>query len=266
MSTYSSSGLVRHPSSRPRITRFIKLYLSIEPTDYWFHQTLTFKDNKTDEVEAKRYLAKLLDTLRKGYPQMPALFVQERQQRLGVHYHVLFFLFGPQPHTPEETRKQLQTEVFRRWSGINGGVLQQNANRMTLRSKNPVGLEYLLKGIQPTAGSTKREAMWFGVRQGQVLKAHAVPVSAKQVRDAFRDIFKFRTRETASPNITKTAPSPSKPSIAGLKAYLEWTGAAEDWPTFKRQSSGKAVSDSDFLDSLNPPNSTPKTADDGSTL
>ena len=121
---------------------------------------------------------------------MPALFVQERQRRQGIHYHVIFLLFGPQPLPPEATRAQLSREIFTRWKAINGGTVEQHANWLTLRSKNMFGLDYLLKGIDPTGTGLARATHWSGVRLNQIIKANSNSVTKKEVSAAFRYLFK----------------------------------------------------------------------------
>ncbi len=250
MSTYLSNDVVKLKCSCASVRRFIKTYLSIQETDYWFRQTLTFKDNRTDEAEAKVYLIRLLDSLRKEFPQMPALFVQERQQRQGIHYHVIFLLFGPQPLPPEDTRAQLKKAIFSRWKSINGGKVHEQANWLTLRGKNLIGLDYLLKGIDPTGKQLTRATHWNGVRLNHILKANAKPVTKKEVSAAFSFVFNRRRvavgKQTPTERVRYT-----KDSIQGMKAYLEWTGAAADWKTCKRDIVGKNVSDVDFLAYLN---------------
>ncbi|MGH7234128.1 MAG: rolling circle replication-associated protein, partial [Candidatus Saccharimonadales bacterium] len=125
MGTENSDDVIVVTRSRASVRRFIKDYLAIKATPYWFHQTLTFKDAKLDEKTAKGYLIALLDSLRKQFPKMPPLFVQERQRRQGLHYHVIFMLFGPQPLPPEETRLVLEDEIFPRWKAIAGGKVVQ---------------------------------------------------------------------------------------------------------------------------------------------
>ena len=223
-------------ASRAITRRFIRDFLAIGETDYWFHQTLTFKDAKTDEKTAKLLLYRLLDSLGKAFPDMPALFVQERQKRQGLHYHVIFMLFGAQQRTPEETRTMLADEIFPRWREIAGGKVVRNANQLKLRQKNLFALWYLLKGVEPTGDKTARQLHWHGVRKGKIITANARPVSNQEIRTAWNFVFAGRRAVKPEP---PAEPTNQVPDIAGMKAYLEWTGGAIDWEAFKRAETGR---------------------------
>ena len=60
-------------ASRPSIRKFIKSFLGLNRTDYWFHQTLTFKGKITDKIRAKKCIKRLLDNLEDFYPEMAAI-------------------------------------------------------------------------------------------------------------------------------------------------------------------------------------------------
>lgn len=132
MGIHISTSPTKVKASRASVQRFIKDYLAIGETAYWFHQTLTFKDAKTDEKTAKGHLYALLDSLGKAFPDMPALFVQEWQKRQGLHYHVIFMLFGAQRLSPAATRTMLDDEIFPRWRKITGGKVVRDANQLKL--------------------------------------------------------------------------------------------------------------------------------------
>ena len=230
-------------ASRAGVRRFIMDFLAISETPYWFHQTLTFKDAKTDQKTAKRLLYRLLDSLGKAFPDMPALFVQEWQKRKGLHYHVIFMRFGAQPQTPAETRTMLDNEIFPRWREITGGKVVRDANQLKLREKSLYALRYLLKGVEPTDGKTTRQTLWHGSRKSKIIAANSKPVSKQEVRTAWN--FVFAGRKTVKPE-PPAKPTNQVPDIAGMKAYLEWTGSAIDWEAFKRSETGRKgkVSDS----------------------
>lgn len=250
------------PRSRKSIRGFIKLVLGINDTPYWFHQTLTFKDCHTDAAKARIYLNGLLDLMRKKHPLMPALYVEERQKRLGLHCHVIFMLFGKQSLPPKEMRRELVQPIFARWNKINDGKLEQIGNWLTLPPQCG-GLRYLLKGVKPTGQKTVREH-WYGVRQGDVIRANSHPVSRQDVRKAWERVFKLPSVPNVKPAL-KPARVPAKKhhtmrNIDSMKSYLEWTGAAMDFETFKRIETGRKgkVSDTDYLKFLNGQNSEPE--------
>ena len=93
--------------SKQTIRRFIKFFLAIDPTPYWFHQTLTFKGHMNDQGVAKERLKKLLDSLGKVHRNMAAFFVQESKEGLDIHFHLIFLFFGPQTRSPKAVRQWL---------------------------------------------------------------------------------------------------------------------------------------------------------------
>lgn len=248
MGTKNTDEVIIVKRSRASVRRFIKDFIAIRDTPYWYHQTLTFKDAKTDEKDAKGYLNKLLDSLRKAFPEMPALFLQEWQKRKGLHYHVIFMLFGEQPVSPEAKRKELEKEIFPRWKAITGGHAVRDANWLTKPPKGIYGLWYLLKGVVPTNDKITRQPHWHGVRQVEIIKANSKQVSKQEARTAWN--FVFSGRKTVNPDsATATAEKIfTMPDIEGMKAYLEWTGSAIDWEVFKRHETGRKgkVSDADL--------------------
>lgn len=181
---------------------------------------------------------------------MPALFIQERQRRRGIHYHVIFLLFGSQPLPPEAMRAKLSTEIFDRWHAINGGTVLRQANWLTLRQKDLIGLSYLLKGVDPTGKKLARATHWWGVRLSGVLKANSLPVPKKEVSAAFRFVFNRQTVAIRTPKPIERVKF-TKDSIDYFKAYLRETGAAHDWKSYKRSICGKNVSDDEFLVRMN---------------
>lgn len=78
-------------------------------------------------------------------------------REFGLHYHILFLLFGAQRLSPVETRTMLDDEIFPRWRKITGGKVVRDANQLKLREKSLYGLWYLLKGVEPTAGKLMRQ-------------------------------------------------------------------------------------------------------------
>lgn len=231
--------------SRAAARRFIRDFLAIGQTDYWFHQTLTFKDARTDEKTAKKLLYRLLDSLGKAFPDMPALFVQEWQKRQGLHYHVVFMVFGPQPRTPEEMRVMLEGEIFPRWYKLTGGTVVRAANQLKLRQGGLYALRYILKGIEPTDEKQKRQPHWHGIRKRGIITAHARSVTKQEVRTAWNFIFAGRKMVKPEPPAQVID---RLPDLAGMKAYLEETGAGADWEAFKRAVTGRRgkVSDNDL--------------------
>jgi len=152
--------------------------------------------------------------------------------------------------SPDAMRRRLSKEIFSRWHQINGGAVERHANWLTLRSKNLIGLDYLLKGVAPTGEGLARTTHWYGVRQNHILKANSVPVSKTEVGDAFRFVFNRRTVAIRTHKPIERAKF-TEDSIQIMKDYLETTGAAADWSTHKRIIVGKNVSDDGFLAYLN---------------
>lgn len=233
--------------SRASARRFIKLFFVIKPTDYWFHQTLTFKGAVNDAQVAQVALKKLLDALEEAYPAMACFFVREHNQSLGTHFHVIFMFFGQQPMQPEQMRQEFGAAVFDRWNKIHDGTLARQANRMTLQRKDFGCISYLLKGIAPTGRALGRETHWHGVRNRELIAANSLPVSPKLIREHFLLLFpkppKNQPKAQAAPKFTMQ-------SLDFMKAYLETKGVHE-WKDWKRLTAGRNMSDADFVDYLN---------------
>jgi hypothetical protein len=245
--------IIKIECSRASVRRFIKEVLAINQTDYWFHQTLTIKYNICNDSEVRGYLLKLLDSLRKTYPQMPAIYVEERQKNKTLHFHVIFMLFGEQSLSPEETRLKLASKILRRWKKVSAGKVDPRGNWLTIRPQGLPALWYLLKGIEPTSGKLERKKLWHGVRLENIIKANSrTDVSKKEIRDAWEHVFPKRGVEIA----------PREPrhyftenSLAYMKAKVDMDGIW-DWATFKKiemggKSTEKRVSDEDFINFLN---------------
>ncbi len=168
------------------------MFLGINPTDYWFHQTLTFKDRVSDMATAHADLKKLLDSLGRVIPDMACFWIAEYQKSLGIHFHVIFLFFGWQALQPEPMRKAFGHAVFTRWNRLHDGKLARVANKMTLRKKDFGCLSYLLKSITPTDDRLAREPHWHGVRNRKLITANSSPVERKEVLVTYEQIFGLR--------------------------------------------------------------------------
>lgn len=228
-------------SSKPSIRRFIKYYLGINPTPYWFHQTLTFQNRVTSEKEAKRHLKRLLDSLEKDYTNMAAFFVQGIQQNEGIHFHLIFMMFGEQPESPDITKQSLGKDVFARWNRIHENLLSRQANLMTLRKKDDDCIWYLLKRhISPTDDKLPRQCLWNGVRNRRLSRLNSLPVSKQQVSETYYNIF---------PKPPKPVPPLfTKQNMQVIRNYIEGV-KNRDWASYKRAElkSTKRVSDAAYM-------------------
>lgn len=259
--------------SKPSIQRFIKLWLSLKETPYWFHQTLTLGQQIEDFAVAKPILEKLFDSLEvemgKKY-DMGAVYIMAHQNNGRVHFHVVFFFYGMPAETPEELASILRREVWKRWKKLNSGI-NHTGNRLTIRTK-PDGLRYLAEHL--TVGKTTKEKgkpSWYGLRNKRLIEENALSVTTKRVRHEFDRFFPVVKPTTAVVVVTKQPKGVfyDRRKLADLKHYVDADGVY-DWDSFKRVQTGRKgkVSDFDFINFLNAQNGwkSVKLDDDGETL
>jgi hypothetical protein len=178
--------------SRRSILRFIKYYLTLNETPYWFHQTLTFTEPLRDFEHAKPYLRKLLDSvgveLKKQY-EVASLYILGRQERMAVHFHVLFLFYGQPSLSPEELRPKLWNIVWPRWKKLSNKA-EPWGNRLTLRTKAN-GLWYLLQHVTiAKTGKKEGEPLWWGKRSKRLIAKNSRQPSEDEVRKAFNTNFR----------------------------------------------------------------------------
>jgi len=175
--------------SRASARRFVKLFLSINETPYWFHQTLTFKDRMLNEARARKYLKVLLDALEKAYPEMACFWVREfREKENGIHFHAICLFFGEQSASPDRMRETFGADVFERWNGIHGNTLFRRANLMTLQRKDFRCIEYLTKYVALSVG-IKRGLHWYGIRNDEKIRANSTEPQKAQVAEYLYRLF-----------------------------------------------------------------------------
>jgi hypothetical protein len=175
--------------SRASARRFVKLFLCINETLYFFHQTLTFKGRMLDEARARRYLKVLLDSLEKAYPEMACFWVIEfREKESGIHFHLIFLFFGQQSASPERMRETFGADVFKRWNAIHGNILFRGANLMKLRKKEFGCIEYLTKDLK-LSSDTRRDLHWYGIRNKAMINAHSRAPQKAQVTEYLYRLF-----------------------------------------------------------------------------
>ena len=235
--------------SRESVRRFTKLILSLGETPFWFHQVLTFKERTEDPAKAKRILKKFLDSIHlemRKHGEMATVFLMGRQQSMRIHFHLIILFYGSLPSTPEQLAEILRGEAWERWLKLNKGV-RKSANWLTIQTK-PRALHYLFwKHVQ--IGKTKKEtkkATWFGVRNHRLIKAHALPVTKKDIKNALHDVFPLL--DSKPKPVVVERKRFSRRDLLGLKAYLEADGRY-DWDDFKRRETGRKgkVSDADYM-------------------
>jgi hypothetical protein len=186
MSTHNHKVLC----SRDSIRGFIKMFLGIEATPYWYHQTLTFRKGiNLDVTTAHLKLKKLLDSLVLAFPDMGCFFLRGYQQSGEVHFHAILIFFGERTLSPEMMLEDFTEEVFSRWQKLNGGKLKRRGNEMHLRQKNFQSIEYLLRHVEPSAQPLARQQHWHGVRNGRLLAQHSLKVSGKEVSAIYNKCF-----------------------------------------------------------------------------
>lgn len=240
--------------SKRSIEGFIRLWLSLKETPYWFHQVLTLAEQIEDFGKAKLVLEKLFDSLEvemgKKY-DMAAVYMMGHQDNKRVHFHVVFLFYGSPAETPEQLAEILKKEVWKRWLKLNPG-LNRTGNLLKIQTK-PNGLWYLQQHFQ--VGKTIKEKgkpNWYGFRNGSLLTANALPVTKAQVKAEFQ---RFFPKLTAKPALATKQPARifyDRRRLAELRGYVE-ARDRYDWEDFKRARTGRKgkVSDFDFVNFLN---------------
>jgi hypothetical protein len=180
--------------------RFTKAVWAVNDTPYWYHQTLTFGASSPARHDVRAATAKLnalLDQMDKSWPDCACLWVREYQWTKGVHFHVIFLFFGDRPQNARTLHRKLAQDVFRRWSGLNGGHVVQKANRMTIppyRARDARSLGYLTGQIRIDAKTLRagRGERWWGWRNDALLVANSTPLSKAEASKALKLLFKRR--------------------------------------------------------------------------
>jgi hypothetical protein len=235
-------------ASRESARRFVKLYLSLGETPYWFHQVLTFREQVEDFNQAKNALKKLLDSLElemQKHGDMATVYCMGIQDGKRVHFHLIFLFYGSVATSKEDLAEILRDAVWKRWQKLANGV-KKVANRLTIQTK-PRGLGYLL-GNHVIIGLTKKETgkpVWFGTRNNQLIRANALPYTKKSVREALERVYPLLWLKPQPTQPKREAFTRSQ--LEYLKSYFEAAGKC--WESFKQRETGKAgkVSDLDYM-------------------
>jgi hypothetical protein len=220
------------------------MFLGVKETDYWFHQTLTVKENVIDERTSRHDLKKLLDSLGKVFPNMGCFWVREYQDRGAIHFHAIFLLFGQQEDPPDVVCRKFGAEVFSRWNAIHDGKLNRQANEIRLRRKDFDCFRYLVGGLLPVRNHRLRELHWYGLHQRELIESNPVP--RKLVQDYYERAFPKPTKDKGQLPKVRC----SKADVDGLKAHLKAHGKW-DWRSFKKSYGKGNLSDIEFCTYLN---------------
>lgn len=173
------------------------------------------------------------------------------QEKMRVHFHVVFLIYGTPAETPEELAVKLRREIWKRWERLNKGV-NRTGNLLKIQTK-PKGLWYLLTNHLRVGKTTKEKGKpnWYGIRNKGLIEANGIPVTSADVRAKFDEFF---------PMLKAVAKKPKREfsdrrKLAGLKAYVEAQGKY-NWEDFKRMQTGRKrkVNDADFINFLNAQN------------
>jgi hypothetical protein len=169
--------------------------LSLNDTNYWFHQTLTFGQQIEDFKEAKKCLHSFLDSFAKEmekHCQMGVLYIMGRQQSRRVHFHLILFCYPPQALTVEKLAERLRDAAWERWQKHGRGP-KRRFNKLTIRPKARA-LDYLLKGHFAIAETTRERGKprWYdswNIGEKDFIKNHSSPVQRLEVRQEFTELF-----------------------------------------------------------------------------
>lgn len=177
--------------------RFLSVALSLGEPRNFCHQTLTFKTTKDSIQEAKKPLNRLLDNLHKRYA-MVSLYAVEWSQRDRLHIHVLFLFYESPPYKGKHWLRRFSRVVYNAWNNLNQGELVRQANLTTVpKILDPT---YFCKSVLVLkVGETKSRdgANWWGLRNREMLKRHAVPPDKEQIKNILETRKKYKAQIAA---------------------------------------------------------------------
>jgi hypothetical protein len=228
-------------NARDKVRRFVRQFLSIQPPDYFFHQTLTFSETISDEKEAKRRLKRLLE---RSFFQ-GVLFVQEHHGKGGLHFHLPLYFYAKHglPFSASRMRNGVASAVFSAWNEINGGALARGANRMTVWPPTFATVEYLTKEGRYSGTKPDGDGNWWGTRNDKFL-IRRLPLK-REVQQWMAMLYP-RDRVPVGFRVTERDIQRER------KSFIEVSlGDAErEWEEFKLRQLGseKVVSDAEYLE------------------
>jgi hypothetical protein len=252
-------GMERIQRTKRSIERFAKFFLSIRDTPLTFHQTLTFPQPQRDAAKAQSLLNRLLKSIEKKFPSMAALYVQERQENQGVHFHVRFYFFPARPLPSAQLERNLRRAVFNRWDALTGGGIVRQGNWLRVSKDKLWSLHYLLQKVEPVRSVPKQPGQphWWGCRNKAILEQNAAHI---QNVDVLRFLEKFFLEQKRPPRRPRPPDRYTRRWLAQERAYLEAIGF--DWQGWKYWKTLKAnCTDIEYLAHLNGKDIHPHTDD-----
>lgn len=186
--------------------------------------------------------------------EMASLWVEQRQKRGTIHFHVLLFRFdGQDPQDADAIREA----GFRAWQKAVGGTLSRKANAMRIRRKDDDPLEYVLRGVFPSEEFPAESVVtrWWGFRGNELAAKHWKAPSKREVAEFFSREFDTRIATKKAQGLPVKTPrvvygwGELRRQKATVENFLEVKGCGMDWSDFKRAETGqeRKVSDADFI-------------------
>ena len=238
--------------TRKSIRNLVKRYLGLQ-ADICLHQTLTFREVVVDRAFAKRCLKKWLDNIHARF-EFASLWVEQRQRRGAIHFHVLLFPFqGDDPLNETEIR----AAGFKAWQKAAGGTLSRKGNLLRVHPKDESPLEYVLREVQPFEDFPAESvtSRWWGFRKTVLARKHWVAPSKRKVSDFVSRMLDDKTSANVVANFPARVSRPAygwgslRREKRDIEAWLEARGRGPDWEEFKTAQAGlkRKVSNQEFI-------------------
>jgi hypothetical protein len=195
--------------------RFAKFVGAIVPSEYHYHQTLSFKDPDCRNNLGSAYdrFKTYLEWIVKAYPTAGIIWVRENSEEKANHFHLLFLLFGEQKKSPQDLLPELAKDLFDHWNSLNGGELNEGANLITLPPHNLSELHKSVRyfvvpretnkprKVKIVSRKERDKISWWGFRNLKTLTLNSRSLSKKEVSDIKHTIFREK----------RSYPKPQKP-------------------------------------------------------
>lgn len=188
-------------SSKKSILRALSLLHALNSPYRYYHQTLTFKRDHSEE-EAKQKLDSFLKKLLKRFPKVGVIWFREFQRNETPHFHLMLLFFKNEgqgeevlPFPENQMLEKFKREVFRIWNHLNGCEVRWEANEMTRHELNEETSGYFLKHVKVAKDENKLIFdRWWGTANRRVLKENSHEVPRAVILEDFRRRFTRKKR------------------------------------------------------------------------
>jgi len=197
------------------------------------------------EKQAQRLFRALMDNLHHRFSTMGSIYVRERQEEGGIHYHVLFHFFDAQalPFPRSRMAERMRATVFPIWNRMQNGGLARAANRLTVVKRSA---DYFLRKIElplPGERSVRSKARWWGFWNQDLLRKNTVTPTRKSVDSEMEWHFDSERQRERVKRFNRHPAEPKRRVFARANIrYLKQTVyeiSFEGWKAYKQRVAGQ---------------------------